>query len=237
MNITHNNVLYDGQIGGPDVPIRMVSGLDQLYPIGSVCSLDLSAQGRNLTMFLRADIRLEAEWASPREGPISLVGGRTIKVEPLTQISKEYEELLVLYEKIRAISTMNLPDIDVKNDKAAVSKVLELMTGYLCTLSFFSQDRLYTIFKTAPLVERIPLLLSCYREYLEVLEEKWKGFSSQAAPEARQKEAVYTVYEEMKRLVGNPGEQKFVDKIRQKLKERSYPESVAKLIEAELVSI
>lgn len=156
-------------------------------------------------MFLRADIRLEAEWASPRGGPISLVGGRTIKVEPLSQISKDYEELLSLYERIRSISTVNLPDIDVKNDKAAVSKVLELMTGYLCTLSFFSQDKLYTVFKTAPLAERIPLLLSCYKEYLEVLEEKWKNLSTQAAPETRQKEAVYTVYEEMKRLVGNPG--------------------------------
>jgi hypothetical protein len=36
----------------------------------------------------------------------------------------------------------------------------------------------------------------------------------------------------MKRLVGNPGEQKFVDKIRLKLKQRSYPEQVRKLIEA-----
>jgi len=41
----------------------------------------------------------------------------------------------------------------------------------------------------------------------------------------------------MKRLVGNPGEQKFVDKIRGKLKKKQYPESVAKLIETELLSI
>ena len=65
---------------------------------------------------------------------------------------------------------MNLPDIDVKSEKAVIVKVLELLTGYLCTLSFFSQDKLYTVFKTASLIERIPLLLSCYKEYYEVLE-------------------------------------------------------------------
>lgn len=43
---------------------------------------------------------------------------------------------------------------------------------------------------------------------------------------------MYTVYENMKRIVGNPGEQKYVDKIRQKLKERNYPEVVRKLIES-----
>lgn len=238
MTITHNNVLYDGVLSEPkDVPVKVVAGLEQLYPIGSVCSLNLNAEGKNLTLFLRADIRLEADITSARDGPLSLVSGRTIKVEPLPQISNDYEELLGLYERIKSISTVNLPDIDLKNEKAAVVKVLELMTGYLCTLSFFSQDRLYTIFKTANLQERIPLLLSCYREYLDMLEERWKELSSQAAPESRHKEAVFTIYEQMKRLVGNPGEQKFVDGIRQKLKERTYPESVAKLIEAELISI
>lgn len=92
MTITHNNVLYDGTFSGTgEVPIKVVPSLSQLYPVGSVCSLNLMADGRNLTMFLRADIRLEAEWASPAQGPISLIGGRTIKVDPLTQISKEYE--------------------------------------------------------------------------------------------------------------------------------------------------
>lgn len=82
MTITHNNVLYEGPSGAvsSDIPVKTVSSLQQLYPIGSVCSLNLIAEGRNLTMFLRADIRLEAEWGSPAEGPISLVGGRTIKV-------------------------------------------------------------------------------------------------------------------------------------------------------------
>ena len=80
MTITHNNVLYDGIISeSGDVPIKQVAGLEQLYPVGSVCHLNLIADGSNLTMFLRAELRLEAEWASPAEGPISLVGGRTIK--------------------------------------------------------------------------------------------------------------------------------------------------------------
>lgn len=77
--------------------------------------------------------------------------------------------MTALYENIKGISTVNLPDIDLKSEKAAVVKVLELMTGYLCTLSFFSQDRLYTIFKTTDLSLRIPMLLKCYREYYEVL--------------------------------------------------------------------
>ena len=37
---------------------------------------------------------------------------------------KDYEELTALYEKIKSISTVNLPDIDLKNEKAAVSKVI-----------------------------------------------------------------------------------------------------------------
>ena len=171
MNITHNNVLYDGIISeGGDVPVKRVKGLDQLYPVGSVCCLNLVPDGSTHTMFLRSELRLQAEWASPVDGPISLVGGKSIKVESLSQLPKDYEELIALYERIRSISTVNLPDIDVKSQKAAVVKVLELMTGYLCTLSFFSQDKLYTIFKTANLQDRIPLLLSCYREYLDVLE-------------------------------------------------------------------
>ena len=228
MTITHNNVLYDGIVSEPgDVPIKTVRSLEQLYPVGSICFLNLIADGPTLTMFLRADIRFEADNKQLSNNDIdeklSLVSGKTIKVEPLAQITPEYEELIGLYEKIKSISTVNLPDIDIKSERAAAAKVLELMTGYLCTLSFFSIDRLYTIFKTANLQERIPLLLACYKEYLEVLEENWKGLSSQAGPEQREKDAVFTIYEQMKKLVGNPGEQEFVDKIRQKLKKRSYP--------------
>ena len=43
---------------------------------------------------------------------------------------------------------------------------------------------------------------------------------------------MHTVYENMKRIVGNPGEQKYVDKIRLKLKVREYPEAVRKLVES-----
>jgi hypothetical protein len=186
MTITHNNVLYDGSLSSTDdTPVRLVPSLDQLYPVGSVCSLNLNYDGGAHVVFLRAEIRLEAEWANTSDGScISIVGGKTLKVEPIAQVTKEYEELLGLYEKIRVISTVNLPDIDVKNEKAVV-KVIELMTGYLCTLSYFSQDRLYTIFKTAALQERIPMLLRCYREYHSVLEEQWKGLSSQGGQETR----------------------------------------------------
>lgn len=45
----------------------------------------------------------------------------------------------------------------------------------------------------------------------------------QTTTETREKEAIATVYENMKRIIGNPGEQKFVDKIRLKLKEKHFP--------------
>ena len=48
---------------------------------------------------------------------------------------------------------------------------------------------------------------------------------------------MYTVYENMKRIVGNTGEQKYIDKVRLKLKERQYPEHVRKLIESELINL
>ena len=44
-----------------------------------------------------------------------------------------------------------------------MNKVIELLTGYLCTLSFFSQDKLYNLFRIYKLEEKIPMLLECYR--------------------------------------------------------------------------
>ena len=67
-----------------------------------------------------------------------------------------------LYTKIKEISTVNLPDIDVQNEKALI-KVLELMTGYLCTLSYFSQDQLYQVFRETSVPEKTALLLKYYR--------------------------------------------------------------------------
>ena len=159
-----------------------------------------------------------------------------LKTEPLAQTTKDYDELLALYEKIKAITTVNLPDIDVKNEKS-VAKVIELLTGYLCTLSYFSADKIYSIFKLTVLQDRLPILVKYYREYVNILETEWKGLSVQTTNETREKEAILTVYENMKRIIGNPGEQKFVDKIRLKLKEKLFPEQVRKLIEAELSAI
>jgi hypothetical protein len=43
MSITHNNVLYDGALtSGEEAPLRLVSGLEQLYPVGSVCNVNLN---------------------------------------------------------------------------------------------------------------------------------------------------------------------------------------------------
>lgn len=117
MNITHNNVLYDGVImSNEEAPVKMVSELDQLYPIGTICNVNLTNEDKNPTIFLRAEIRLEAEWAGPTgASAISLISGKTIKAEPLKEVTRDYEELLELYTKIREISTVNLPDIDVQS--------------------------------------------------------------------------------------------------------------------------
>lgn len=59
MAITHNNILYDGQIGeSEEAPVRLVSSAEQLYPFGSICNVNLNNDERNHTIFLRAEIRL-----------------------------------------------------------------------------------------------------------------------------------------------------------------------------------
>jgi hypothetical protein len=67
MSIMHNNVIYDGVITEPgEVPVKVVSSRDQLYPLGSICSLNLIAEGHNHTIFLRGDIKFEVEGVSPQ---------------------------------------------------------------------------------------------------------------------------------------------------------------------------
>ena len=60
MTITHNNVLYDGQVmDNEEAPVRTVSSLDQLYPVGSICNVNLNnVEEKNPTIFLRAEIRM-----------------------------------------------------------------------------------------------------------------------------------------------------------------------------------
>lgn len=93
MTITHNNVIYDGLVmDNEEAPLRTVSSLDQLYPVGSICNVNLNNEERNPTIFLRAEIRMEAEWAGPAGAQaLSLVSGRTIKAETLQKVTKEYE--------------------------------------------------------------------------------------------------------------------------------------------------
>lgn len=66
MTITHNNVMYDGSLmSTEECPVKIVAGIDQLYPIGTVCNINLNTEGQNHTIFLRAEIRLEADWVGP----------------------------------------------------------------------------------------------------------------------------------------------------------------------------
>lgn len=69
MLIANNNAFYDGQLDGPEeAPVQLVPSLEQIYPIGSVCTVNLKQDNKNYYMYLRAEVRLEAEWASPKEG-------------------------------------------------------------------------------------------------------------------------------------------------------------------------
>lgn len=80
------------------------------------------------------------------------------------------------------------------------------MSGYLCTLSYFSQDQLYQVFRLASIQDKISLLLRYYRDYYKVLSENWNKLTGLEGDEKnRKKEAVFTVYENMKRIVGNTG--------------------------------
>jgi hypothetical protein len=43
MSITHNNILYDGQVGeNEEAPVRLVSSSEQLYSVGSICNVNLN---------------------------------------------------------------------------------------------------------------------------------------------------------------------------------------------------
>ena len=55
MTIAYNNIMYDGiLINKEEAPIKLVSSIDQLFPIGTVCNLNIT----NNTLFLRSEIRL-----------------------------------------------------------------------------------------------------------------------------------------------------------------------------------
>ena len=56
-----------------------------------------------------------------------------------------------------------------------------------------------------------------FKEYSIVFEENWKDHGIQGDMNSRHKEAVETIYNNMKSLVGNVGEQKFIDSIRKKM--------------------
>lgn len=52
------------------------------------------------------------------------------------------------------------------------------MTGYLCTLSYFSKDQLYQIFKLTDLHEKIILLIRYYSNFIRVLNENWNNLAN-----------------------------------------------------------
>lgn len=81
MAITHNNVLYDGTMGSRDeIPIKIISDPDQIYPVGTICNVNVTNEDQIESIFLRAEIRIEAESFGPADGSaVMLVSGKTLK--------------------------------------------------------------------------------------------------------------------------------------------------------------
>ncbi len=52
------------------------------------------------------------------------------------------------------------------------------MSGYLASLSYFSQDQIYQAFRMTNTQEKISLLLRYYREYIRVFEENWNKLNN-----------------------------------------------------------
>lgn len=59
MLISNNNAFYDGQLEGPEeTPVQLVPSLEQIYPIGSVCTVNLKQDKNMYFLYLRAEVRL-----------------------------------------------------------------------------------------------------------------------------------------------------------------------------------
>jgi hypothetical protein len=72
-----------------------------------------------------------------------------------------------LYEKLQKISKLNLPEVG----QSSATKTIELLSGYLCTLSFFTPLQLYELFQMTFLPEKLKLLIKYYRDYIGSLEK------------------------------------------------------------------
>jgi hypothetical protein len=61
------------------------------------------------------------------------------------------------------------------------------MSGYLCTLSYFSQDQLFQVFRETSVPEKTALLLRYYREYFKVLDESWSVLTTKEEDKTRKR--------------------------------------------------
>ena len=141
-----------------------------------------------------------------------------------------------LYNRILMVSRINLPE--VRN--ATMMKSIELLGGYLCTLTYFTPLQLYTLFQTINLIDRTRILTEYYQEYITVLQEQWKYFNEQNSEkigEEQQKEHVREVYEHVQTLLGHKADLEYIKKIKKKLESGRYPEPITKLVECQLQNI
>lgn len=179
IEIRGNNLILEGFSGHHEKPVYYVDSLDQVYPIGSLCRLVTSHDKDIYTAHLRADIRFEvnAQGVRDSEGPLMYLSGRTLKNENLTAVggSPEYKALTELHAQLIEISRVNLPDIDFNS----VTKSLELMGGYLCTMVYFTSLQLYQVFSTINMVSRAGKLVEFYQDYVANLLIQWNQLNEQ----------------------------------------------------------
>ena len=93
--------------------MHYIDRIEQVYPVGSVCKIVTTVVNNAYMAHLRSEIRFEInpDSYSKVEAPIMYLEGKTLKNENLLQVGSDHKTLLELYNKILAISRLNLPEV------------------------------------------------------------------------------------------------------------------------------
>ena len=80
---------------------------------------------------------------------------KLLKTKISCKYTADHKTLMDLYNRILEISKINLPE--VRN--SSITKSIELLGGYLCSIIYFTPLQLYSLFKTINLAERTKILI------------------------------------------------------------------------------
>lgn len=114
---------------------------------------------------LKSDFRSTPKNTPKQKHPLCMFQGkpwkiRTFSTSDVTFVnnSADHKQLLEIYNKILTISRLNLPEVR----HSSIIKSIELLGGYLCTLTYFSPLQLYSVFRITDLAKRTKILIDCY---------------------------------------------------------------------------